>query len=193
MADVPVYLLFDGPSMSGCLLGHWQQPEPKWPSELPRKPIGLTFLDLMRPESLIDAVEKDHQEVRGEQTTRYALKLDVDRLTWPKPDRSAAAAADDSRLARVAIKTVPDPRPNGVLPAEVWVDGRGRLVRFSYGPVGADHPKHDKAPWPTTELWDFGVPPQLADWEHQPVIDPITLQFPESEREMMRLAEAHKQ
>jgi hypothetical protein len=190
--DVTIYLLFDGPKLSGCVLGHWQEPSPKWPADLPRQPIGLTFLDLMRHESLVDAIEQNHQNVRGEHTTHYALKLDVNRLTWPEPDRSAAAAIDDSRLARLAIKTLPDPRPKGILPAEIWLDERGRLVRFSYRAIRAR--TQDKALWPTTELWDFSVPPQLQDWEHQPVIDPSTLQFPESEREMMRLRNTkHKQ
>ena len=190
--DVTIYLLFDGPKLSGCVLDHWQEPSPKWPAGLPRHPIGLTFLDLMRHESLVDAVEQDHQDVRGEHTTHYALKLDVDRLTWPEPDRSAAAAFDNSRLARLAIKTLPDPTPKGILPAEIWLDERGRLVRFSYQAIRA--PTHDKALWPTTELWDFGVPPQLQDWEHQSVIDPLTLQFPETDREMTRRTNAaHKQ
>jgi hypothetical protein len=146
----------------------------------------------MRHESLVDAVEQDHQNVRGAHTSHYALKLDVDRLTWPEPDRSAAAAIDDSRLARLATKTLPDPRPKGILPAEIWLDERGRIVQFSYQAIRA--PTQDRALWPTTELWDFGVPPQLEDWEHQPVIDPDTLEFPASEREMMRrVDEAHKQ
>jgi hypothetical protein len=191
--DVTVYFLFDGPMMSASLLGRWQAPHPTRPKDLPRQPAGLTFLDLMRHEALVDAVEKDPQDLRGEPTTHYALRLDVDRLTWPKPDRSALAAGENSRLGRLAIKTLPDPRPKGILPAEVWLDQHGRLVRFSYQPTAADHPKHDRVPWFTTDLWDFGIPPQLEDWEHQPVIDPFTLEFPESEREMMRQAEqAHK-
>jgi hypothetical protein len=192
--DVTIYLLFDGPMMSASLLGRWQAPDPQRSKALPRQPTDLTFLDLMRHEALVDAVEKDPQDVRGEATTRYTLRLDVDRLTWPKPDRNALATGENSRLRRLAIKTLPDPRPKGILPTEVWLDQRGRLVRFSYRPIAPDHPKHDRVPWFTTELWDFGMPPQLEDWEHQPVIDPFTLEFPESEREMMRQAEqAHEQ
>ncbi len=188
IADIPIYILFDGPSMSGCLLGRWQEPYPKWPSGLPRKPLGLTLLDLIRTESVIDAVEKRHEEVRGELTINYALKLNVDRIAWPQADRSPAAAMDDSRLARLAIKTVPDPRPKGVLQAEVWINELGRLVRFGVCGLPDDHSKHAKAPWTTTELWDFGVPPRLENWQNQPVIDPATFQFPESERAMIRLA-----
>jgi hypothetical protein len=65
-----------------------------------------------------------------------------------------------------------------VLSAQVWIVAAGRLVRYSHSDVPVDHTKHDQAPWITTELWDFGIPPLLQDWKTQPVIDPLTLQFP---------------
>jgi hypothetical protein len=49
----------------------------KWPSELPRKPMGLTFLDLMRPESLVDAGgERSRERPRS---TNYALRAQARR------------------------------------------------------------------------------------------------------------------
>ncbi len=122
----------------------------------------------------MEAIDRAFAAVRGAVVERYALKLDVDRIQWPALDRSSPPRND--------------PTPRGVLLAEVWIDELGRLVRFSYCRLGADRPKHQKVQWPTTELWDFGVPPQLQDWKSQPVIDPVTWRFPESEREAMRLA-----
>jgi hypothetical protein len=142
----------------------------------------------MRPESLVEATELGPADVRGEPTTHHTLKLDVDRVHWPDPGRNSLAAKTHSRVDRLLIKVASDPRPKGVLPAHAWVDRSGRLVRFSHCLLPANDPKHPKALWPTTELWEFGIPPQLQDWESQPVIDPDTLSFPQSEREAMRLA-----
>jgi hypothetical protein len=187
MPEMTFYILYDGTSMSACLMGRWQEPRPGWPSELPRNPAGLSFLDLMRAESLVDVVMVGREQVRGEPATRYTLQLDVDRVQWPDLDRRSAAAKHDSRIERILVNVAPDPTPKGILPAEVWVDESGRLVRFSYRPLPLEHPKHSKAPWITTELWDFGIPPPLEDWTTQPVIDPVTLHFPDSEREAMRM------
>jgi hypothetical protein len=59
-------------------------------------------------------------------------------------------------------------------------------VRYSHSDVPVDHPKHEQAPWITTELWDFGIPPLLHDWKTQPVIDPVTLQFAQTEAKLIR-------
>lgn len=85
----PVYMLFDGTLMTGCVLGRWRDPYPSGAAGTHRGPAGLRFLDLMRPESIIEAIEAGEEEVRGQQTTRYRLKLDVDRIHWPQPDRGA--------------------------------------------------------------------------------------------------------
>lgn len=81
---------------------------------------------------------------------------------------------------------LPQPKPQGILAADVWIDSEGRLVRYSHSDVAVDHRKHAQAPWTTTELWDFGIPPALGDRNTQAVIDPRTLQFPESEAEFIR-------
>jgi hypothetical protein len=185
--DMTIYMLSDGSSMSACLMGRWQEPLSGWRPKLPRNPAGLSFLDLICAESVVDVAEAGRDQVRGEPTTRYTLKLDVDRVQWPEPNRSSEATKPDSRIQQILINLAPDSTPKGILPAEVWVDESGRLVRFSYCPLPSEHPKHSKAPWTTTELWDFGIPPQLADWTTQPVIDPVTLHFPDSEREAMRM------
>lgn len=51
----PIYMLFDGPSMSACLRGHWRDPHPSVPPNPLRGPGGLKFLDLIKPESIVEA------------------------------------------------------------------------------------------------------------------------------------------
>jgi hypothetical protein len=112
--------------------------------------------------------------VRGAHTDHFALELQFDRADWPKPPRDAVAAGGNSLLARLAIKTLPDPRPHGLVLAEVWIDASGLLRRFSLSGPGVSGTPAD-AFWLTTELWDFGGPPPIGDRLSQPVIDPITL------------------
>ena len=81
----PVYMLYDGTSVCACLLGRWRDPEPRPRFDPLRAPAGLRFLDLMRPESIVEAIEDGEEEVRGQASTRYRLKLDVDRIHWPEP------------------------------------------------------------------------------------------------------------
>lgn len=176
----PIYMLFDGSSMSACLLGHWRDPHPSVPSNPLRGPGALKFLDLIRAESIVDALEEGEEQVRSQPATRYRLKLDLDRIQWPDRDRVSRLSQENSLLGRLLTKALPDPSPTGVLSAQVWIEAAGRLVRYSHSDVPVDHPKHDQAPWITTELWDFGIPPLLQDWKTQPVIDPVTLQFPQT-------------
>lgn len=182
----PVYMLYDGTSVSACLLGRWRDPEPAPRFDPVRAPAGLRFLDLIRPEAVVEAIEDGEEQVRGQASTRYRLTLDVDRIQWPEPD--ALSAHGSSLFARLVTRALPDLTPRGILSAEVWIDSAGRLVRYSHSDAPAAHPKHARAPWITTELWDFGIPPPLSDWKTQPVIDPLTLQFPKSEAEFIRLA-----
>jgi hypothetical protein len=46
-------------------------------------------------------------------------------------------------------------------------------VRFSHCHLPKEHHNHDALPWTTTDLWGFGLPPQIEDWRTQP--DPGTL------------------
>jgi hypothetical protein len=184
----PVYMLFDGTSVCGCLLGRWRDPEPGRPSDPLRGPPGLRFLDLIRPESIVEAIEDGEEEVRRQASARYRLKLDVDRIQWPERDPHAPSPHGNSLFGRLVSRALPDPTPKGILSAEVWIDSAGRLVRYSYSDVPVAHPKYAHAPWITTELWDFAIPPPLSGWKTQPVIDPLTLQFPQTEAAFIRLA-----
>jgi hypothetical protein len=181
-------MLFDGPSARACLFGRWQELPSNAPFEPVSGPAGLRFLNLMLPETIIEAMEGGEDEVRSEPATRYRLKLDVDRMQWPTPEHSAVTPRGLPLVGRLLSKALPDPRPQGILSAEVWLDDAGRLVRFSHNDLPTDHPKHRQALWTTTELWDFGIPPPLSNWKTQPVIDPMTLQFPQTEAEFMHLA-----
>ena len=182
----PIYMLFDGTSVSACLLGQWRDPRPSGRAASYRGPRELRFLDLMRPESIVEAAAEGEEEVRGQTTTRYRLRLDADRIQWPQLDSNAHRPPAGSMIRRLLSKALPNPTPTGILSAEVWVDSTGRLVRYHHNDVPGDHPRHSQAPWTRTELWDFGVPPPLHDRTTQPVIDPQTLQFPESEAELIR-------
>lgn len=186
----PIYILFDGSAMSACLLGRWRDPHTSGPPNPVRGPGGLKFLDLIQRESIVDAIEDGEEQVRAQTATRYRLKLDMDRVQWPDPDPVSQRSQGNSLVGRLLNKALPDPRPAGVLSAYVWIDVAGRLVRYSHSDVPADQPKHEQAPWITTELWDFGIPPPLSNWKTQPVIDPVTLQFPETEAELMRKAKS---
>lgn len=183
MGTQPFYALYDGPSMSACLAGRWQEPYPRWPSSLPRQPDGLTFLDLVRPEAVVSVSESGTGTVREAKTTHYRLELDVDQIQWPEIDRSADAAKDQALASRIAVRTLPDVRPTGRLHAEAWLDDAGRLRRFSYAP--GQHGRQSR--WITTDIWDFGGPPTIMDWTAQAVIDPVTMAFPDSERDAMEL------
>jgi hypothetical protein len=179
----PMYLMFDSASVLISVHGRWHTLPPterSWPRS---GPPGLRLVHLLRPESIVDAIDIGEDEVRGSPATRYRVTLDVDRIHWPDPD-DAAGSRDVSSLVRfVRNKVLPDPTPKGILSAEVWIDRAGRLVRFSHNDLPVGHPKYQRAPWVTADMWDFGVPPPLTDWTTQRVIDPITLQFPDTERD----------
>ena len=112
--------------------------------------------------------------MRGAQTDHLALTLKFDRADWPKVPRNAVAAGGSSVLERLAIKTLPDPRPHGLVLAEIWVDEDGLLRCFSVSGGGV-WGTASEGYWLTTEMWDFGGPPAIGDRLSQPVIDPVTL------------------
>jgi hypothetical protein len=155
--------------------GRWGELNPRWPETLPRKPGELRFLDLVQPGAVVEQRALGDEEVRAVQTEHFAITLRLDRADWPKPKRDAAAAGGSSLLSRFAVKTLPDPRPHGEVLAEIWVDQEGRLRRFSWTERGG-RAASAKAVWLTTELWDFGGPPPIADHLSQPVIDPTTFE-----------------
>jgi hypothetical protein len=171
-----VYMFCEGPAMCGALPGGWTELFPPWPASLPRKPLELRFLDLLRADSLVQEQALGEEEVRGVPTSRFGLTLKFDRTDWPKPDRGASAARDNSLLSRLSVKTLPDPRPHGVVLAEVWIDEEGRLRRFSWTETPSGRRRPAVLHWQTTQLWDFGGPPAIADRNSQQVIDPTTMQ-----------------
>ena len=165
----------EGPAISArSWHGGWSEPHPRWPTALPRAPLELAFLDLWVPQAVVARRVLGSEVVRGVQTEHIALTLRFDRAAWPKPPRDALAAGNNSRLARLAIRALPDPRPHGVMLAEVWIDQHGVLRRYSSTARRGNRSRR-KARWVTTELWDFGGPPLVADRASQTVIDPITL------------------
>jgi hypothetical protein len=172
--DNPFVFFFEGPSMCGALPWRgWTDLHPNWPVSLPRKPRGLTLLDLLNPSWIIEQQSGGEEGVRGVPTRHLSLRLRLDKATWPKPPRPASAAGGRSLLDRLGAAVVRDPRPHGETLAEVWIDNDGKLRRFSWACTGPKARVPDR--WTTTELWDFGVPPPIADLKSQPVIDPITL------------------
>jgi hypothetical protein len=173
LPDRRSFWLYDGPSLSFSDGREWTEPSLSLPSGLPRQPTGLAFLDLVRPESVLDVIEDGRFVVRGEPTIHYTLKLDVDQIDWPDlPD----ALLEDMRSHLRPGRSLPDLRPTGVLSAEAWIDEAERVRRFSHLTWPA---LHRDASWIATELWDFGGPPSIGDWKTQPVIDPVTLDLPE--------------
>lgn len=131
----------------------------------------MAFLDLCVPQAVVAQRVLGTEEVRGVQTEHTALTLRFDRADWPKAPRDALAAGNHSRLARLAIRARPDPRPHGLILAEVWIDQHGMLRRYS-STARPRHGSHPKAHRVTTGLWDFGGPPPIADRASQAVIDP---------------------
>jgi hypothetical protein len=175
-AEGPFVHFCEGPGM--CFArprGGWSELHPRWPPDLPRKPPELSFLDLWLPLAVVKLQALGKEEVRGVQSDHFSLTLKFDRTDWPEPPRDAVAAGRSSLLGRVAIKTLPDPRPHGLVLAEIWVDEDGLLRRFSVS-GGVVWGNASQAHWLTTEMWDFGGPPPIDDRLSQPVIDPVTLE-----------------
>lgn len=171
----PAYVLVDDVSLSIWTGARWTEPDELFQPGLPRLPRGLSFLDLFSAGSLVDVAALGSELVRGVPAVRYELTLDVDDVPWPASDRGLRGRRQPPRIEWLIGKLAPSPsRRRGVIPAEVWIDEPGRFVRFSYCDVPRKYPNHEAIPWPTTELWDFGLPPEIQDWRIQP--DPTTLQ-----------------
>ncbi len=167
------FSLLDDVSLSAWTGDHWEEPRPMFQTGVPRLPTGLGFLDLLSGGSLVSVDDLGRELVREAPAERFDLKLDVDHIPWPQ---SQAVFREPQRpgVSRILNKLAP-PRSlqRGVIPAEVWLDENGRLVRFSYCDMPKDNPNHPAMPWHTTELWDFGLPPEIGDWRTVP--DPTVL------------------
>jgi len=172
-SDSPDYALLDDVSLSGWTGERWTEPKAMFQPGVPRLPTGLGFLDLLSGGTLVSVDELGRELVREAPAEHYDLKLDVDHIPWPQSQVSFRGPQRPG-ISRILDKLAP-PRSlqRGVIPAEVWIDEHGRLVRFSYCDMPKDNPNHPPMPWYTTELWDFGVPPEIGDWGTLP--DPATL------------------
>jgi hypothetical protein len=139
---------------------------------VPRLPLGLSFLDLLAGGRLVSSAELGRELVHGVPAHHYELSLDVDHIPWPQP--GVYSGKHRPRLMRLtgpfASSTA---MQRGVIPAHLWLDEHGRLVRFSHCHLHKEHRNHEAVPWRTTELWGFGLPPEIEGWRVEP--DPGTL------------------
>jgi hypothetical protein len=97
----PVYMLFDGTSLCGCLLGRWRDPEPGRLSDPLRGPSGLRFLDLMRPESINDLLIRPYESVAEPRDYRLYAAVLISR-SW---QHSVSFRAADSARIEPASQT----------------------------------------------------------------------------------------
>ncbi len=166
------YILFDDTSISAWDEGRWTEPSVMFQPGVPRLPLGLGFLDLLSSGRLAIVAEHGRELVHGLPAERYEITLDVDHIPWPEP--GVYSGKHRPRLVRLTRRIAPPKSmQRGVIPAEVWLDGHGRLARFSYSDVSKEHRNHDAVPWRTIELWGFGLPTEIEDWRSEP--DPSTL------------------
>ena len=97
--------------------------------------------------------EVGHERVRGDDTTHYAVTVDLERAV-------AQAPADQ----RAALQTLIDQVGVATLPVDVWIDGDNRVRRehLAYDLSKMHLPNQTTAPTgaidATIELYDFGVP-----------------------------------
>lgn len=102
------------------------------------------------------------EQVRGDATTRYSAVIDLDRAA------SEAPATDKADVRRV-IEELGTSR----LPAEVWIDGSGRLRRLRYrvdlATLGGAEPLAGTVT-ASFELFQFGVPVAVEE----PPADQVT-------------------
>jgi hypothetical protein len=103
-----------------------------------------------------DVTEVGPDTVRGEAATRYRLTVDLGR-------------ADASLTAGVSVPSGPY-RSLSQLPAEVWLDSAGRALRIAV--LSDPTAPADTRIWSVTELWDFGVPVDIAPPDPAEVLSP---------------------
>lgn len=85
------------------------------------------------------------EDVRGETTEKYTVTIDLEQAVDALPDGESQALERSTRSVK-----------EKEFPAEVWLDGQGRMRRLRYGIGGS---AEEKSPVVSTiELYDFGVP-----------------------------------
>lgn len=91
-----------------------------------------------------DGVEVGPEEVRGVPTVRCRVAIDLGR-------------ADAALPAGVSVPSGPY-RLLSRLPAEVWLDDAGLARRIAVN----SEPSASESVWSVVELWDYGVPVEIA-------------------------------
>jgi hypothetical protein len=117
-----------------------------------------------------DVTEVGPDAVRGEAATRYRLTVDLGR-------------ADTSLPAGVSVPSGPY-RSLRRLPAEVWLDSAGRALRIAV--LSEPTAPASTRIWSVTEMWDFGVPVDIAPPDPAEVLSPekaYRAEYPEPERD----------
>jgi hypothetical protein len=127
----PFVFFFEGPSSCAALPWRgWTELHPDWPVSLPRQPRGLTLLDLVDSRWIIEQQFGGDEEIRGEMTQHFRLRLRFEKSAWPKPRRTVSAAGGRSLLDRLGIAVLPDPSPHPESVADRSARQRRVLTRF---------------------------------------------------------------
>jgi hypothetical protein len=140
-----------------------------------REPYPLRFLDFLRADAVKEQRLLGEADARGVPTQHFALTLELDPAHWPRPSSALETRAPHLLRVMMAKLTLIDLEPYGRLPMEAWVDAEARIRRVGWTTRRAQR-NLNAVPWTTTELWDFGGPPPIADRESQSVIDPVTME-----------------
>ncbi len=103
-----------------------------------------------------EVFEVGPETVRGVSATRFRLTVDPGR-------------ADASLAAGVSASSGPY-RSLSRLPAEVWLDSAGRALRIAV--LSEPTAPADTRIWSVTELWDFGIPVDIATPDPAEILSP---------------------
>jgi hypothetical protein len=107
--------------------------------------------------------------VRGTQTTHYRTVLDL-----------ARAARDASGAARPSVYGLMQRTGAREMPADVWIDGDGRMRKMTYRveltpPPGAASPPNPDTMSVVMELYEFGIDVRVMPPSEEEVVDLVEL------------------
>jgi hypothetical protein len=155
---VVLYLRF--PSLAGNLpegkewirldlqkLGEMQGIDLAQLSQLNQDPSQL--LDYLRATSS-EIEDVGEEDVRGEPTTHYRARIDLDKVPEQAPEDARAAV-------RASVDVLKQRLGSSTLPVDVWLDGEGRVRRFRQA-ISAEGSDVEL----TIELFDFGTDVDVA-------------------------------
>ena len=142
------------------------------------QPLGSTAADTPMPGNYLDYLQGvsgdvrvvGHETLRGDDTTRYAATLDLDRALTRIHDAARRT------VVKRALSALGVPK----FPVRVWIDGEGRLrkmeLSIDLAPVAARlgaPPGAKPKIVETFELYDFGVPVNVvAPANAEPLVSP---------------------